>query len=121
MIAQLHYTPGSNVPCKAQGDIEGAKFVKIAAGIDGRNPVIAPATAGSNVFGVTAHDVKGDKVVTVYRVGHIVEVQATGSIAAGDPVAAGANGVAAKAGADAPVAGYAVTAAKDNKVVVALV
>lgn len=116
----IHYTPAQNPTVKAQADIKAGTFVQIAAGIDGRNPVVKPGTAGAVAFGVPAQDTAKDHHVMVYRAGHIVDVAATGSIAAGDPVAVGANGSAVKAADSAAVAGIAVSAAVGNVVTVAL-
>ncbi|MCI6205782.1 MAG: DUF2190 family protein [Corynebacterium glucuronolyticum] len=116
----VHYTPAQNVTCKLAGDVEAGQLVEIAADFDGRNPVVKPAAAGKTVFGVVAHSAKKAGHVMVYRAGHIVDVQATGSIAAGDLVAAGASGKATKAGDGVPVVGQAVSAAVDGFVTVAL-
>lgn len=117
----VHYQPAQNVTCKAQGDITAGTFVGIAAAIDGRNPVVKPAAAGKPVFGVVAHDVKRNNHVMVYRSGHILDVTSTGAIAAGDEVAAGANGKATKATESAKAVGIALTASGNtNLVTVAL-
>lgn len=117
----VHYQPAQNVTCKAQGSIAAGTFVEIAAPIDGRNPVVKTAAAGKPVFGVVAHDVKENDHVMVYRSGHILDVASTGSITAGDEIAAGANGKAAKATESTKVVGLALTASgKTNTVTVAL-
>lgn len=120
MSTFVHYSPAQNPTVKAQADLKAGTFVQIAGDIDGRNPVVKPAAANANVFGVPATDVAKDGHVMVYRAGHIVEVESTGAIAAGDLVAAGASGKAVKAGESAPVVGTAVSAAVDNRVIVAL-
>ena len=116
----VHYTPAQNPTVKAQADIKAGTFVQIAANIDGRNPVVKPGTAGSVAFGVPAKDTAKDGYVMAYRAGHIVDVTASGAIAAGDLVAVGTNGSAVKAADSAAVAGQAVSAAANNVVTVAL-
>ena len=116
----FHYSPAQNVTVKAQTDIEGGSFVEIADTLDGRNPVVKPATAGATVFGVVARDVKKNGYVMAYRAGHIVDVQATGSIAAGALVAAAKDGKATTAADSAQVAGVAVSAVVGGVVAVAL-
>lgn len=116
----VHYQPGQNPTVKAAEDLTGGTFVTISADIDGRNPVVKTAVAGARVFGVAAHDVTKDGHVMVYRAGHIVTVKATGSIAAGDPVEAGAKGAAAKGAGTNPTVGTAVSKSVDNAVIVAL-
>ncbi|MCQ9344297.1 capsid cement protein [Corynebacterium kozikiae] len=95
-------------------------FVEISGKTDGRNPVVKPATAGSVPVGVVAHNVAKYAHVMVYRAGHIVDVVASGSIAAGDPVKAVASDKAAKRGGSAPVVGIAVTASANERESVAL-
>ena len=116
----VHYTPAQNVTCKVAAAVEAGQLVEISAGVDGRNPVVKPAAAGKPAFGVAAHEQKKDGYVMVYRAGHILDIQATGSIAAGDLVACGASGKAVKAADSAAVIGQAVTAAAANFVTVAL-
>lgn len=120
MSTVVHYSPAQNPTVKAQADLKAGTFVQIAGDIDGRNPVVKPASANAEVFGVPATDVAKDGYVMVYRAGHIVEVEASGAIAAGDLVAAAASGKAAKAGEAAPAVGIAVSAAVNNRVIVAL-
>lgn len=74
----IHYTPAQNPTVKAQADIKAGTFVQIAAGIDGRNPVVKPGTAGAVAFGVPAQDTAKDHHVMVYRAGHIVDVAEIG-------------------------------------------
>ncbi|CAB0685489.1 hypothetical protein FRC0104_02349 [Corynebacterium diphtheriae] len=117
----VHYQPAQNVTCKAQGVLTAGTFVEIAETMDGRNPVVKTATAGKPVFGVVAHDVEAKGHVMVYRSGHILDVASTGSIAAGDEIAAGANGKATKAIESAKPVGIALTASsRANIVTVAL-
>lgn len=120
MATVVHYTPAQNPTVKAAADLTAGTFVEIAGDIDGRNPLVKPATAGAVVFGVAANDVVKDGHVMVYRAGHIVEVAANGAIAAGDAVSAAAAGKAAKAGETGAVAGQAVSKAVNNRVIVAL-
>lgn len=117
----VHYTPAQNVTVKASGALAGGTFIQIAANVDGRNPVAKTATAGALAFGVPAHDVDDGGHVMVYRAGHIVDVQASGAIAAGDAVQAAASGKAIKGDGTAPTVGVAVSAAADGFVQVALV
>ena len=116
----VHYTPAQNPTVKAAEAISAGSFVKVSANIDGRNPVVTAATAGSTPFGVVAHDVAQNGHVMVYRAGHIVDIAAAGVIAAGDLVEAGASGKAAKSAGTAPVVGIAVSAAANGVVTVAL-
>nr|WLJ25491.1 MAG: capsid fiber protein [Corynebacterium phage HS01] len=120
MSTVVHYTPAQNPTVKAQADLKAGTFIQLAGDIDGRNPVAKTAGAGAQVFGVPATDVAKDGYVMVYRAGHIVEVESNGAIAAGDPVAAAASGKATKAAEAAPVVGIAVSAAANNRVIVAL-
>lgn len=120
MSTVVHYTPAQNPTVKAQAAIKAGTFVQVAGNIDGRNPVVKPAAAKAQVFGVPAVDTEQGEYVMVYRAGHIVEVEANGAIAAGDAVAAAASGKAAKAGETDPVVGIAVSAAANNRVIVAL-
>lgn len=46
----LHYTPATKVTGKAQVAIVKGTFVMIAGEMDGRNPLVKPATADANVF-----------------------------------------------------------------------
>ena len=120
MSTVVHYSPAQNPTVKAHADVKAGSFVEIAADIDGRNPVVKPAVAGANVFGVPAQDTSRGGYVMVYRAGHIVEVEATGAINAGDPIAAGANGKAVKATDSAVVVAVAVSKAANARVIVAL-
>lgn len=120
MSTFVHYSPAQNPTVKAQAEVKAGTFVEIAGDVDGRNPVVKPATAKAQVFGVPATDTKADDYVMVYRAGHIVELEASGSIAAGDAVASAASGKAAKADEGDPVVGVAVSAAAKNRVIVAL-
>lgn len=113
----VHYLPAQNVTCKAQADIKAGLFVEVAAGIDGRTPVVKPATAGAAAFGVIAHDVEKDGYAMVYRQGHILDVQATGSINPGDEVACGAGGKAAKASESAKPVGQVLAKSVDGATV----
>lgn len=116
----VHYTPAQNPTVKASGALEAGTFVTIAGDVDGRNPVVKTGTAGAVAFGVPAHDVADGGYVMVYRSGHIVEVQASGSITAGSQVAVGANGRAAALGETGVGAGVAVSASANGTVQVAL-
>ena len=116
----VHYTPAQNPTVKAAEAISAGSFVQVSANIDGRNPVVKAATAGSTPFGVVAHDVAKDGHVMVYRAGHIVDVAASGAIAAGDVIEAAAAGKAAKGAGTNPVIGLAVSAAANGTVTVAL-
>lgn len=105
----VHYSPAQQVTCEVTSDIEAGKLVEIAATLKGRNPVVKPATAGAKAFGVVAHSATSGGVVTVYRSGHIVDLVATGSIAAGDEVACGAGGKVVKATESNPRVGLALS------------
>ena len=119
-VTKVHYEPGQAVTGKAKADVKAGTFVSIAGNIDGRNPTITTSKAGDRPFGVVAHDCKTDDHVTVYRGGFILELVATGAIAAGDAVAVGANGSAVKAAESAVVVGVATSAAANNTVIVSL-
>lgn len=116
----VHYTPAQNPTVKASGALVAGTFVAIAGNVDGRNPVAKTAAAGAVAFGVPAHDVADGGYVMVYRSGHIVEVAASGSVAAGDVVAVAASGKAIKGDGTAPAAGVAVSASANGTVQVAL-
>ncbi|GAB3946763.1 capsid cement protein [Corynebacterium tapiri] len=119
-VTHVSYTPAQNVTVKAQGALSASTFVTISADVSGRNPVVKTAAAGNMAFGVPAHDVADGGHVMVYRSGHIVTVAATGSLTAGDIVAAGSNGKAVKLTEGTAPAGVAVSTAADGFVQVAL-
>lgn len=115
---RVHYAPGADIPCKAAGALKAGTFVKVSKTIEGRNPVVAPATAGSTPLGVVAHDAAEGDIVTVHT-GGVIEINGAG-IAAGDLVAAGTSGAAAKASDSAAAVGIALTGVADGAVVVKL-
>ena len=119
-VTKVHYEPAQAVTGKTNADVKAGTFVSIAGNINGRNPLIATSKAGDRPFGVVAHDCKATEHVTVYRGGFILELVATGSVAAGDPVAVGANGSAVKAAEAAVVVGVAASAAANGTVIVSL-
>ncbi|MFP7366291.1 capsid cement protein [Corynebacterium callunae] len=113
----VRFEPGANIPAKAGTDLDAGTLVIVTAG--GITPTVAAATAGSIPLGIVAHEVKQGDLVTVLRGTVVAEAKATGAIAAGANVAAGANGVAVTAPADTAVIGIATQAAANNLVYVA--
>ena len=95
MATPIHFTPATNITAKAAEALTKGTFVVVSAGMDGRNPVVKPATADAIAFGVAAHDCPAGDYVTIYRIG-IYELAASGTIAAGDAVSTAAAGKAAK-------------------------
>lgn len=77
------YLEGDEVPITAAATIVGAQLVTVAGLVAG--------TAAIDVAGVAAFDVVSGQIVTVYRVGLHIGV-ASGTIALGDPLCAGAAG-----------------------------
>jgi hypothetical protein len=67
----------------------------------GDNAVAPSAAGGLKAAGVAAHDAASGQRLTVYDLDalHETTVDTLGTMAAGDPVAAGANGTIAKDGA----------------------
>ena len=118
MATPIHFTPATNITAKAAEALTQGTFVIVSAEMDGRNPVVKPATADAIAFGVVAHDCPADDYVTIYRIG-VYELAASGTIAAGDSVSTAAAGKAAKTAAG-PVAGIALTKAANGVVTVAL-
>lgn len=114
---KIRYEVASEIPSRAAANLAAGTLVAVTAG--GVNPTISAATAGGYPLGVVAHDVKEGAVVTVHR-NVVAEVRCTGSIAVGDAIAAGANGVAVKAGEGSPVIGTAVEASANSHVYVVL-
>ena len=115
---RVHFAPGADIPCKADGALKAGTFVKVSKTLSGRNPVVVTATAGSVPLGVVAHDAAEGEVVTVHT-GGVVEVKGSG-INAGDAVAAGASGAAVKQSDSAVVVGVAVSTHSGGTVVVKL-
>ncbi|MEY8577217.1 capsid cement protein [Corynebacteriaceae bacterium 6-324] len=116
-ITKIRYEIASEIPSRAAADLAAGTLVAVTAG--GINPTVNAATAGGHPLGVVAHSVKSGNLVTVHR-NVVAEVRCTGSIAAGDAIAAGANGVAVKAAEGAPVIGTAVEASANSHVYVVL-
>lgn len=119
-VTKVHYEPAQAVTGKTKADVKAGTFVSIAGNIEGRNPLIETSKAGDRPFGVVAHDCKAAEHVAVYRGGFVLELVATGSIAAGEPVAVGANGSAVKATEAAVVVGVAAATAASGTVIVSL-
>lgn len=120
-VTQVHYTPGAQVTIKAGADLTAGTLVKVSAEWgDRRNPVVVPATAGSEVLGFVREDAAKDEFVAVHRGKYIADMVADGAIAAGDPVMIGAAGKVKKQADAAPIVGVAVAAAKNNLVAVAM-
>lgn len=82
------YSPGDAISVTASVAVTGGQIVEITG-----SGTVGPAAANSvKVLGVAAFDAAANARVTVHVGKHIQEVTASGAIAAGDLVAAGANG-----------------------------
>ena len=120
-MTKVHYDPADAITAKAKNNISAGRFVVAAGEIVGRNPVVDVAAADATPLGVVAHEAKAGEHVTIYRAGHVLDVIAHGTIAAGDKVSTAADGKAAKTGTG-PVVAIALTKGAANKpVTVALI
>lgn len=109
--------PGADVPIATSAAVTGGQVVAIS----GSNTVAPTSAATAAWFGVAAFDGATGDLVTVHR-GGVHELTASGAIAAGANVVAAAAGAVATVGAGTPdqVVGLAISAAANGKVVVAL-
>lgn len=107
------YQPGESIPARATGAaVTGGRFVTVAgAKRDGEPVPIRHAAARSRVIGVTHADAVRDDVVAVLTHGHVLPVEAGGTITAGDDVSSDANGRAVRFDTSGVVAGVAFTSA----------
>lgn len=92
-VPYLQAGPFTGIPAV---DVTGKRLVTYAPGGKGTAPNITTAVAGGVVAGVAAHDSLAGVAVNVESTG-VIPVTAGEALAAGDRVAAGADGVAVKA------------------------
>lgn len=91
--------------------VTAGTLLTVADSLKGRNPVVKPAEAKSTVIGVAGTDAKAGDIVPVVRTGVVALPKGTEStLAAGDGIAAGANGAIAKAAAGATQVGVVLSA-----------
>lgn len=90
------FTPGDAIPMTASADVKGGQLLEVS----GDGTVAAAAADSSKWVGVAGFDTASGERVTVFS-GGVQRPIASGSITAGDVVAAAAAGKVAKAG-DAP-------------------
>ncbi|HEU5046147.1 MAG TPA: capsid cement protein [Nocardioidaceae bacterium] len=111
------FDDGDELTCTAPAGVSGKTFVKISGDKqDDGTYTIATAAAGDRALGVAAWDAAAGKRVTVQTIdsGLVMPVVASGALAADDPVAVAAGGLAIKAAAGALAVGYALTSAADG-------
>lgn len=101
------HNPGNEVTFTASAPVVGGQVV-IVSGVMS----VAPAGAdASKVVGVAASDAAAGQRVTVFVRSFVHETTSTGTIAAADELATGANGVVVVKGAAVNRVGIALTAA----------
>ncbi|RIJ76607.1 DUF2190 family protein [Nakamurella silvestris] len=105
-VSQQAQDPGDSVTCKANVAITGKRFVKVGAGSLANRQNINPCGAGDRAHGISHRDAAAGESVSVIRRG-TWSVTAGGTITSGDPLAAGALGVAVLAAGAAAVLGTA--------------
>ncbi|MGN0126069.1 MAG: capsid cement protein [Rhodococcus sp. (in: high G+C Gram-positive bacteria)] len=112
------FAPGTDVTFTASAAVTGGQLVAITGA-----RTVGPAAAGSSAWiGVAAHDAANGAKVLVQS-GGIHELTATGAIAAGANVIAAAAGAVATIAAEtdySKVVGVAIAPAASNKVLVKL-
>lgn len=112
------FAPGTAVTYTASAAITGGQLVAITG-----NRTVGPAGAGSSAWiGVAAHDAANGAKVLVES-GGVHELAAPGAVAAGANVIAAAAGAVATIGAEtdfSKIVGVAIAAAAGNKVLVKL-
>lgn len=102
------FDPGAAVTFTASADVKGGRLVEVTGDRE-----VGPAAAGSTkVAGVASFDATEGEVVTVYS-GGVQRPVASGAVAAGDLVAAAADGKVAT-GTDNTI-GLALAAASDGE------
>ena len=95
---QTHYRPGTGVTAIAGEDLVAGTFVKATGAWDTRRNVTVSTAAAKDIpEGFVRTDTKKGEYVTVDRAGWVVDLKTAGSLKAGDLVAVGAAGAAAKA------------------------
>lgn len=112
------YKPGAEIPRVTSDDVVGGQVVVVS----GDNTVAPSSAATAAVVGVAAFDAKDGETVTVISSG-VFTLTATGSVTAGESVAAATDGtVAAHSGSDySEVVGVALSDSDaDDKVLVKL-
>jgi hypothetical protein len=107
------HNPGNEISFTASAPVVGGQVV-VVTGVNS----VGPAGADANkVVGVAAFDAAAGARVTVFVKAFVHETPSTGTIAAGDFLATGANGVVATQGAAVNRVGIALTAATGGAVV----
>lgn len=88
------YDPANAFTGRASGaDLVAGRFVKVAAAKTDGNPVaVAYAGASDHSIGMICEDVKDGSVTAVYPPGHVVAVEASGTVTAGNAVEGDAGG-----------------------------
>jgi hypothetical protein len=88
MNASPIYDPGQAFTGVATGAaVTGARILKIAGSkVDGGNVKVAHCGGSDKPVGASAADAAQDAVVTVYRSGHVLKVEAAGNVTAGQAV-----------------------------------
>lgn len=88
------YDPAQAITGRASGaDLVAGRFVKVAAGKTNGEPVtIAYAGASDQSIGMICADVANGSVTAVYPQGHVVPVEASGTVTAGNAVEGTASG-----------------------------
>ncbi|TDK88660.1 capsid cement protein [Mycolicibacterium mucogenicum] len=108
------YEPGRDITGQATAPVAARRLVKISGNraVSG-NLSVAPCAAGDRAFGVAGHAADTGQLVRVVRgAGRVVEITASGAIAAGAEVQAAAGGAVTTKAAGIAI-GYAVTGAAD--------
>lgn len=106
------FTPGKDVTHTAAADVIGGRLVEAAASTTATSRRARHAAAGSLItLGVAGRDAKAGEIFPTTR-GGVQRLIAAGAIAAGDRVAAAADGKVATA--TAATLGTALTAAADG-------
>lgn len=104
------FKPGQQITYTASAAVTGGRVVEVTG-----NRQVGPAGAGSKkVCGVAGFDAKQGEQVTVYD-GGVQVLVASAAVAAGDRVAAAANGMVAKATAGQAPVGLALTGGAANQ------
>jgi hypothetical protein len=107
------FDPADAITVFCEAAIIGKRFIKISGpAVDGLTQV-SPCGAGEQMLGVAHRDAALGAKGGTYRIG-VIPVKAGEAIAAGDPIASGAAGVAMIATAGAAVAGWALDDAALN-------
>lgn len=109
------YSPGADLTAQATAPVAGGRFVKISGNRSTNGPIsVAYADAAGRVAGVAKWDAAVGDLVSIARGNsRVVNVKASGAIAAFAEVQVGADGQAVTKSAGVGV-GYALTAASSG-------